>query len=148
MDAQVTNLCFPGLMQPLALRKVKLAGPGRPKKLNKTSRDWEWALLQAGLADWSRRNKAYWDLLTTLGVNEATNKDIFESYIDKYPPATTNYSTNSRDDPLDRPSTEILTEFDYKLIALRIFNGWSIKSIWAKFGVPKHKLKEVFSNFE
>ena len=142
------ELIFSRIDATIGSTKMRLAGPGRPKILNKTNKDWKYALLQTGLTDWSRRNRSYWDLLITLEVNEAINKSIFESYIDKYSPATTNYSTNSRDSPLDWPSTEILTELDYILIALKIFNDWNIKSIWAKFGVLKHKLKEVFSNFE
>ena len=148
MTEQLTDLCFPELARPLALRVVRLSRSGRPKILNKTRKSIEWELLQPGLADWSRRNKEYRDLLDAFKVNEVSNEDISEAYMNKYHSNDNSLPVDPRDYPFDRPSPAALTCFDYKLISLRIRSGWSTRSICAKLNIPKSKLKEVFSDFE
>ena len=153
---KLTNYYLHQSDQQLRLEKVVLQLRGRPKKLDRTDSSSEDIRILPGIADSSRLNRQYKELLVNLKVDQMDNRTISNECHLRYFNHSDNDDVHIHDsshsrDTRNRNTSESLTiptTTQDIIIYLRIMSGWSILSLCSKFWVTKQEISHIFNKFK
>ena len=144
MSISITNYYVPWVGDDFFITKTNITLKGRPKMFGSHHDESLRSIMPVGIADSSRQNRCYETLLANLEINKMDNSEIVELLKEKLLIASSDYDHSSYSLREKEIAFPIEKENMLRIIKLRLYEGWSTKSLWSRFGVTNQQLTQLF----
>ena len=144
MEFSITNYYIPEVIDHFSITKVNLAGKGRPRILGNQNSKSLLSIMPVGIADSSHQNHCYNALLSNLGIDLLDNGEILFMLKEKH--SISNSDSDHSNHSLSEKEIVLPTDDEntLRIVKLRLYQGWSTKSLWLKFGITHEQLTQIF----